>query len=252
MSQRLHNKIALITGGNSGIGRATAKRFVEEGALVAITGRNQTTLDETVAELGTHRVTAFKADAASPAEMKQVLAAVKAKHGRLDVLFLNAGIAPLTPLESVTEEQFDSLLAVNVKGVFFAVQAALPHFPAEGGSIIITSSALNVKGAPNMSAYAATKAAVRSLARSFSAELLPRKIRVNCVSPGPIETPIYGRLGLARDQLDAMASTIQQMTPAGRFGQAIEVADCVVFLASDESRYVIGADFPVDGGFAQI
>lgn len=139
-----------------------------------------------------------------------------------------------------------------MKGVFFAVQAALTLFPAEGGSIVITSSALNAKGAPNLSAYAATKAVVRSLARSFSAELRPRNIRVNCVSPGPIETPLHERLGLARDQWAAMAGEIRQMTPAGRFGQALEVADCVVFLASDESRYVLGADFPVDGGFAQI
>lgn len=252
MKPRLESKVALITGGSSGIGRATAKRFVEEGAWVAITGRTPATLDETVAELGTNRAMAFKADAASPVEMRRVIEAVKAQHGRVDVLFLNAGVAPLTPLIAATEAQFDEVFATNVKGVFFAVQAAVPHFPASGGSIILTSSGLNAKGVAGFSLYSATKAAVRSLARSLSAELIARKIRVNCVSPGPIDTPIHGRMGLPPEQLQQMAAGIAKMTPAGRFGEAMEVAECVVFLASDESRYVIGADFAVDGGFAQL
>jgi NAD(P)-dependent dehydrogenase (short-subunit alcohol dehydrogenase family) len=249
---RLKDKITLITGGNSGIGRATAKRFVEEGAYVCLTGRNQTTIDETIAELGPDRASGFPADAGNPVEMQRVLEAVRAKHGRLDVLFLNAGVTGMTPIGSTTEEAFDKLFAINVKGIFFTVQAAVPLFPASGGSIIINSSTLNAKGAPAMSVYAASKAAVRSFARSFSAELKPQSIRVNCVSPGPIETPIYGRLGVSKEQLEAMTANIRRVTPAGRFGQAVEVADCVVFLASDESRYVLGADFAVDGGFAQI
>jgi NAD(P)-dependent dehydrogenase (short-subunit alcohol dehydrogenase family) len=252
MNPRLQNKIALITGGNSGIGRETAKRFVQEGARVTITGRNQQTLDETVAALGPDQVTGVRADAASPAEMRRVIESVKTRHGRLDVLFLNAGIAPMTPLNSATEAQFDALFDTNARGVFFAAQAAAPHFPAEGGSIIITSSGLNAKGMAGLSLYSATKAAVRSLARSLSAELLPRKIRVNCVSPGPIHTPLHDRLGLSKEQWEQMAAAIAKMTPAGRFGEAIEVAECVVFLASDESRYVLGADFAVDGGFAQL
>jgi len=252
MKPRLESKVALITGGSSGIGRVTAKRFVEEGAWVAITGRTPATLDETVAEFGPSRAMAFKADAASPAEMRRVIEAVKAQHGRLDVLFLNAGVAPLTPLAAATDAQFDDVFATNVKGVFFAVQAAVPHFPASGGSIILTSSSLNAKGVAGLSLYSATKAAVRSLARSLSAELIARNIRVNCVSPGPIDTPIHRRMGLPPEQLQQMAAGIAKMTPAGRFGEAIEVAECVVFLASDESRYVIGADFAVDGGFAQL
>jgi NAD(P)-dependent dehydrogenase (short-subunit alcohol dehydrogenase family) len=249
---RLKNKIALITGGNSGIGRASATRFIEEGARVVITGRNQKTLDETVAELGADKVTAFKADAARPAEMRKVLDAVQQKHGRLDVLFLNAGIAPMTPLESATEQQFDELFDINVKGVFFAVQAATPLFGPEGGSVIITSSGLNAKGMAGLSLYSATKAAVRSLARSLSAELKDRRIRVNCLSPGPIDTPIHGRMGLPPEQLEQMAAQISAITPAGRFGTAEEIAACAVFLASNESTYVLGADFAVDGGFAQL
>jgi NAD(P)-dependent dehydrogenase (short-subunit alcohol dehydrogenase family) len=249
---RLNNKIALITGGNSGIGRASARRFVEEGARVVITGRNQDTLDKTVAELGTDKVIAIRANAASAAEMKQVLDTVKSAHGRLDVLFLNAGIAPMTPLESATEEQFDELFDINVKGLFFAVQAAIPLFGAGGGSILITSSGLNTKGVAGLSLYSATKAAVRSLARSLSAELKDRQIRVNCVSPGPIDTPLHGRMGLPPEQLQEMANQISAITPAGRFGTAEEIADCAVFLASDESKYVLGADFAIDGGFAQL
>jgi len=252
MKPRLENKIALITGGNSGIGRETARRFVEEGAQVVITGRNQTTIDETVSTLEPEKVTGVRADAAKLEDIRRVLASVKDRHGRLDILFLNAGVAPLTPLGGTEEKAFDDLFGINVKGVYFAVQEALGLFGNGGGSIIITSSAVNVKGMANMSAYAATKAAVRSLARSFSAELQPRGIRVNCVSPGPIETPIFNRMGLPEEQLKGMAEQIQNMTPAGRFGQAIDIADCVVYLASDESRYVMGADFAVDGGFAQI
>jgi NAD(P)-dependent dehydrogenase (short-subunit alcohol dehydrogenase family) len=252
MKPRLQNKVALITGGNSGIGRATAQRFVEEGARVVITGRNQKTIDETVAQLGADQVDGVRADAADVDDIRRVMASVREKHSRLDVLFLNAGIAPLTPLGGTDEKSFDGLFAINVKGVYFSVQEALPLFGENGGSVIITSSAVNAKGMANMSAYAATKAAVRSLARSFSAELQPKGIRVNCVSPGPIETPIFGRLGLPDDQAQGMAQQITKMTPAGHFGQAIDIADCVVYLASDESRYVLGADFAVDGGFAQI
>jgi len=252
MSQRLKDKIALITGGNSGIGRASARRFVEEGARVVITGRNQKTLDDTVEELGADRVAAFKADASRPVEMKGVFEEIEARHGRLDVLFLNAGVAPMTPIEATTEPQFDELFSINVKGVFFAVQAALPLFRDVGGSVIITSSGLNSKGLPGLSVYSATKAAVRSFARSLSAELKSRNIRVNCLSPGPIDTPLHGRIGLSPDQLEQMAAHIRAITPAGRFGEAWEIAECAVFLASDESKYVLGADFAVDGGFAQL
>lgn len=252
MSSRLQNKVAIITGGNSGIGRESARRFVEEGALVAITGRNQATIDETVAELGADKVTGFKADAANEAEFKAVLEAVKQRHGRLDVLFLNAGVAPATPLGATTEDQFDDLFAINVKGVFFAVQSALPFFGEAGGSIIITSSTVNAKGMAGFAAYAASKAAVRSFARSFSAELAGHKIRVNSLSPGPVETPIFGRMGLPQAQIDAFVEGIPSQVPAGRFGTTLEIADCAVFLAGDESRYVVGADFVVDGGYAQV
>jgi NAD(P)-dependent dehydrogenase (short-subunit alcohol dehydrogenase family) len=250
-STRLANKTALITGGNSGIGFATAQCFLEEGARVIITGRNATALDEAVKKLGSDRVSAIKADAASASEMEAAYAQAKAKFGTLDILFLNAGVAPVAPIEHTSEEVYDNLFDINVKGVFFGVQKALPVLKA-GSSVIINSSTVNQKGMPGFVAYAATKAAVRSFARGMSAELAPQGIRVNCVSPGPIGTPLWSKTGLTQEQTQHAGGEIVGKVPAGRFGTDREIADAAVFLASDESKYVVGADLYVDGGMGQI
>lgn len=248
---RLANKTALITGGNSGIGFTTAQRFLEEGARVIITGRNQAALDEAVKKLNHPNVSALKADASSPGQMEAAYAQAKAKFGTLDILFLNAGVAPVAPIEHTSEAMFDELFDINVKGVFFGVQKALPLLK-EGSSVIINSSTVNTMGMPNFVAYAGTKAAVRNFARGMSAELAPRGIRVNCVSPGPIGTPLWGKTGLTEEQTAAAGESIAKSVPAGRFGTEREIADAVVFLASDESKYVVGADLSVDGGMGQV
>lgn len=248
---RLHNKIALVTGGNSGIGLATAKRFLDHGATVIITGRNAQALDQVVAEVANPKLTSILADAASSSAMQAAFDQVKAQFGRLDILFLNAGIAPVAPVEVMTEESFDGLFDTNVKGVFFAVQKALPIL-SQGSSIIINSSTVNAKGMAGFVAYAATKAAVRSFARGMSVELAPRGIRVNCVSPGPIATPIWGKVGLTEQQAQEAGAKIVSTVPAGRFGTSEEIADAVVFLASDESKYAVGIDLYIDGGMGQV
>jgi NAD(P)-dependent dehydrogenase (short-subunit alcohol dehydrogenase family) len=247
---RLEGKIAVVTGGNSGIGFTTAQRFLEEGATVYITGRDIGRITEAAQKLG-HRVVAIKADAASPAEMQAVYDRVAADHGRLDVLFLNAGIAPIAPIEATTEPLYDELFATNVRGVFFGVQKALGVLKS-GSSVIINSSTANTKGIAGFVAYSATKAAVRSFARGMSAELAPKGIRVNCVSPGPIGTPLWGKTGLNEEQTQHAGESITKQVPAGRFGTEREVADAVVYLASDESKYVVGADLYVDGGMGQV
>jgi NAD(P)-dependent dehydrogenase (short-subunit alcohol dehydrogenase family) len=247
---RLQGKIAVITGGNSGIGFATAQRFLEEGATVVITGRDAKRLDEAKAKLG-GTVTALKADAASPGEMQAVFDHIRKAHGKLDIRFLNAGVAPVAPIEATTEQLYDELFAINVKGVFFAVQKALGVL-GSGSSVIINSSTVNVKGMPGFVAYAATKAAVRSFARGMSAELAPKGIRVNTVSPGPIGTPLWGKTGLNEEQTKHAGEGIAKQVPAGRFGTDREIADAVVYLASDESKYVVGADLYVDGGMGQV
>jgi NAD(P)-dependent dehydrogenase (short-subunit alcohol dehydrogenase family) len=248
---RLAGKTAVVTGGNSGIGYATAQRFLDEGARVVITGRNQTALDEAVTRLGSPNVSAVKADAASPAEMQAAYAEVARRLGTLDILFLNAGVAPVAPIEATTEALYDQLFDINVKGVFFGVQKALPILKP-GSSVVINSSTVNTKGMPNFVAYAATKAAVRNFARGMSAELAPRGIRVNTVSPGPIGTPLWGKTGLSQEQTQHAGAEILKAVPAGRFGTDREIADAVVFLASDESKYVVGTDLYVDGGMGQV
>ncbi len=245
---KLADKIAVITGGNSGIGRATAEEFQRQGAKVVIFGRNRETLDETVDALGDGAV-GVQGDVANLDDLDRLFAEVKERHGRIDVLVANAGIAPAAPLEHADEEHFDKVFDVNVKGLFFTVQKALPLL-TEGASVVFTGSSVSYKAMANMSVYAATKAAVRSLARTFSAELLPRGIRVNVLSPGPIETPIFGRMGLPQEALDEMAQGITEQVPIGRFGSAEEMAKAALFLASSDSSYVIGADLLADGGYA--
>jgi NAD(P)-dependent dehydrogenase (short-subunit alcohol dehydrogenase family) len=251
MKNRLNNKVALVTGGNSGIGQETVQRFVEEGATVYFTGRNPETITETVNSVGRGKVTGIRCDSNDVPGFVQVLERIRKEQGGLDILFLNAGIAELTPLGSTTEEQVSRLFDTNVKSVFLSVQSAVPYFPESGGSIILSGAWLTEFGAPLLSVVSATKAAVRSFARTFSAALLEKKIRVNCLSPGAIATPLYARLGLEEAELKHLTECVMPRIPLGRFGTARDIANCAVYLASDESNYVVAADFVVDGGFSK-
>jgi len=246
----LSNKVAVVTGGSSGIGLATAQRFIADGAQIVITGRNQKALDAAVAELG-DRATGIRGDVANLEDLERLFAQVQEQFGRVDVLFANAGIAPFVPFEAVTEEHFDSLFNINVRGLFFTVQKALPLL-SEGASVILNASVVAQSGLPNTSIYSATKAAVRSLGRTLAAELSPRGIRVNVVSPGLIETPLVGKLGLSQDEVDAFAAQIVHRTPLGRPGKPEEIASTVAFLASDDASYFTGADLVADGGMIQV
>jgi NAD(P)-dependent dehydrogenase (short-subunit alcohol dehydrogenase family) len=248
--QKLAGKIVVITGGNSGIGLATAKRFVEEGAHVVITGRREKDLNEAAAFIG-RNVTTVAGDVSRLEDLDQLYAVVKEKHGHIDILFANAGGGTVAPLATATESHFDKIFDVNVKGLFFTVQKALPLFK-DGGSIILNSSVSNVMGLPAFTAYAASKAAVRSFARGWTMELKDRKIRVNSMSPGPIETPALEKTGLTAEQAEQAAAQFTSQVPLGRRGKPEEIAAVVVFLASDESSYITGVDLAVDGGMAQV
>jgi NAD(P)-dependent dehydrogenase (short-subunit alcohol dehydrogenase family) len=250
MSKKLEGKVALVTGGNSGIGLATARRFVAEGAHVFITDHRQAELDEAVRQIGRH-VTGVPGDVSNLADLDRLFATVKQQQGRLDVLFANAGVGAVAPLGSITEEHFDRLFDVNVKGVLFTVQKALPIFN-EGGSIILNASSAASRGTEAFSVYSATKAAVRSFARCWTAELRRRKVRVNAISPGPIDTPIFDKAGLTREQIDQFKAGLVAAVPMGRMGRPDEVANAAVFLASDDSSYITGTELFVDGGFAQV
>ncbi|MEH2264146.1 SDR family oxidoreductase [Nostoc sp.] len=248
--KKLEGKIALVTGGNSGIGLATAKQFVAEGAYVYITGRRQAELDAAVEAIGKN-VTAVQSDVSNLADLDRLFATIKQEQGHLDIIFANAGGGQIAPLGAITEEHFDTTFNVNVKGLLFTVQKALPLLP-EGASIILNASITSIKGTPAFSVYSATKAAVRSFARNWILDLRERKIRVNAISPGVVPTPGYDHLGLNDQQLqefvDSQASTI----PLGRVGTPDEIAKAVVFLASSDSSFVNGIELFVDGGMAQI
>ena len=247
---KLEGKVAVITGGNSGIGLATAKRFVEEGAHVVITGRREKELKEAAAFIGKN-VTTVAGDVTRLEDLDRLYAVVKEKHGHIDVLFANAGWGEVAPIEAATEAHFDKTFDLNAKGQFFTVQKALPLFK-DGGSIILNSSVANVMGLPAFTVYAASKAAVRSFARGWAMELKDRKIRVNSVSPGPIETPALEKAGLTPEQAEQAAAQFATQVPLGRRGKPEEIAAAVVFLASDESSYITGVDLAVDGGMAQV
>ena len=250
MSQKLKDKIALVTGGNSGIGLATAKEYAQQGATVIITGRNQEALDQAVSEIGGDSYS-VQGDVSNLADLDRLYSVIQDKHGKIDILFANAGIAEVAPIEAVSEGFFDRHFDINVKGLFFTVQKALPLL-SDGGSIILNASIVGTKGFGNFSVYSASKAAVRSLARTWATDLAPRGIRVNAISPGPIETPLYGKLGLAEEQVQQMGAAMVSQVPLARFGRASEIAGAALFLASSDSSYITGVELPVDGGIAQV
>jgi NAD(P)-dependent dehydrogenase (short-subunit alcohol dehydrogenase family) len=241
---RLNGKVAVITGGSSGMGLATAKRFVQEGAHVVITGRRRTELDAAVTEIGSH-VTGVQGDIANLDDLDRLFAAVRARHGGMDILFANAGAGEFLSLTEVTPAHFDQTFNVNVRGTLFTVQKALPLM-RDGGSIILNGSIATVKGIAAFGVYSATKAAIRSFARTWTVELKDRKIRTNVISPGTIDTPILVPL-----PKEAIAQIVAGV-PMGRVGRAEEIADAAVFLASSESSYITGIELFVDGGTAQI
>jgi NAD(P)-dependent dehydrogenase (short-subunit alcohol dehydrogenase family) len=247
---KLSGKIALITGGTSGIGLATAKRFVSEGAYVFITGRDQSRLDEAIKKIGTN-VTGVQGDVANLKDLDRLFAQIKKEKGKLDIVFANAGIAKYAPFGSIDEEHFDSIFDANVKGLLFTVQKALPLLP-DGASVILNASIVGSKGLPTNSVYSATKAAVRSFARTWTTDLKARHIRVNVVSPGPIDTEGLRELFGSSDVGKQRLANINSLVPMGRLGTADEIAKAVVFLASDDSSFVTGIELFVDGGTAQV
>jgi NAD(P)-dependent dehydrogenase (short-subunit alcohol dehydrogenase family) len=250
MPGKLEGKIALVTGGSTGIGFATAQRFVQEGAYVYITGRRPAELEAATKAIGSS-VTAVRADASNLDDLDRLYAQIKQEKGRLDVVFANAGGGEFVAIGSITEEHFDKTFDTNVKGVVFTVQKALPLMP-DGGAIVLNASIVSVKGMPNFGVYSATKAAVRSFARTWTNELKERGIRVNVVSPGPIDTPGLTSLAKSEEERQAIVAQLVSAVPLGRLGQPDEIAKTVVFLASDDASYVAGVELFVDGGMVQV
>jgi NAD(P)-dependent dehydrogenase (short-subunit alcohol dehydrogenase family) len=247
---RFEGKSVLVTGGNSGIGLATAQAFAREGARVVITGRDQATLDTASATLGKNAI-ALRNDASDSAAARALVEALMAKGIRLDAIFINAGIAKLAPIENVDEAMWDQVFNVNVKGAYFAIKALLPILNS-GTSIVLNGSVNAHIGMPNSSVYAASKAALISLAKTLSGELLGRGIRVNVVSPGPIETALLSKVGIPTEKLSEVAAGIQAQVPLKRFGTAAEIASAVTYLASADAAYIVGTELLVDGGMSQL
>jgi NAD(P)-dependent dehydrogenase (short-subunit alcohol dehydrogenase family) len=247
---KLEGKIALITGGNSGIGLATAKEFVDEGAYVFITGRRDPELTAAVNEIG-RNVTGIQGDVSNLSDLDRLFAQIEREKGKLDIVFANAGVAKFAPFGEITEDLYDSIFDINVKGLVFTVQKALPLLP-DGASIILNASIVASKGLPMNSVYSATKAAVRSFARTWTTDLKDRRIRVNAVSPGSIETPGLSNLLASAETGQERLKMISNAVPLGRLGTPNEIAKAVVFLASDDSSYITGTELFVDGGFAQV
>ena len=246
---KLNDKIALITGGTTGIGAATAKLFQAEGATVIVTGSNPKTLEAARVELKGIEVMA--SDAGDTEATKVLVDVVKDKYGRIDVLFVNAGVAEFAPIEGVDEAFFDKQFNINVKGAFFLMKHAAAAMP-DGGSIVLTASVSGSSGGAAQTIYGATKAALCSFGRTFAGELAPRRIRVNTVSPGPIDTPISGKVGMSQEQLDKFFQSMVKGIPLQRVGQAEEVAAAALFFASDDSSYITGTELFVDGGMSQV
>jgi NAD(P)-dependent dehydrogenase (short-subunit alcohol dehydrogenase family) len=248
--KRLHNKVAVITGGNSGIGLATAKVFIDEGAKVAIFGRDKKTLDQAANTLGENAI-AVQGDVTNSSDLDKLFDRTVNTFGKVDILFANAGVAQFAPFDQTDEKMFDSNMNINVKGSYLTVQKALPVLNKKA-SVIFNTSVVNVKGFSGTSAYSASKAALRSLVRTLATELLGNEIRVNAVSPGPINTPIFGRSGLSQEAVQQMARSIESTNPMKRFGQPEEVAKTVLFFASDDSSYITGSEIAVDGGLTHL
>ncbi len=250
MSQRFKDKVAVVTGGNSGIGLAAAKAFVREGAKVAITGRSDTTLKAAQKELGPD-VLVIKADMSRVPEIAAAMARIKDRFGRIDALFVNAGIGRFVPFEDVTEEFFDETMATNLRGAFFTIQKAVPLL-SRGAAVVLNASINAHMGMPGSSVYGASKAAVVNLAKTVSADLLQRGVRVNVVSPGPVTTPILDRMGLPEEQTRQIKERITEQVPLKRFGHPDEIAAAVLYLSSSESAFVVGTELVVDGGMIQL
>ena len=246
--EKVKNKVAVITGGNSGIGLATAKEFIAQGAKVIITGRNQAAIDAAVQELGSN-VTGVLADTADLQHTDALVAKVKALYDKVDILFINAGVGKFFPIEWATEEEFDEVMNINYKGAYFTLSKFIPLL-REGASVILLSSINATRATINSSVYGGSKAALNALAKVASIELSPRKIRVNSVSPGPIDTPILGKTGLDAAALEELTSALRNKVPLKRLGISLEVAKLVTFLASDEAGFITGADYLIDGGIA--
>lgn len=250
MSNKLEGKIALVTGGNSGIGLATARRFAAEGAYVFVTGRRKKELDEAVALIGPNAY-GIQSDVSNLADLDRVFSTIKQARGRIDIVFANAGGGEFLRMGEITEAHFDRWFGINVKGLLFTVQKALPLMP-DGASVILNASITASKGLENFSVYSATKAAVRSFARTWTMDLKARKIRVNAISPGPIATPGIDTLAGGKEQSEQMRAAMAAGVPLGRVGEPDEIAKAAVFLASDDSSFVTGIELFVDGGMAQV
>ena len=249
-SKRLEGKVAVVTGGNSGIGLATAKLFREHGAKVAISGRDKKSLDEAIAAIGSGTI-GIQSDVRELVGLDRLFETACKGLGKIDVLFANAGVAKFAPIADTPEALYDEVFDINVKGTFFTIQKAIAYLN-DGATIVLNTTFFNQTGAPGTSVYSASKAAVRSFVRVAAAELSGRGIRVNAVSPGPIATPIFGRLGLPKEAVDAMAQGILAQVPMKRFGQPEEVANTVLFLASSEASYITGVEVEVGGGIGQV
>jgi NAD(P)-dependent dehydrogenase (short-subunit alcohol dehydrogenase family) len=248
-TQRFQGKVAVVTGGNSGIGLAAAKAYAREGARVAIFGRDKTTLEQARRDIGPDTI-AVQGDIAKLADIDRLIGEVKAKAGRIDALFVNAGVGKFVPIEASDEQLFDWTFDINVKGAYFTIQKALPLM-GKGSAIVLNGSCVVEMGMPATSIYAATKAAVNAFARSLTSELAPKGVRINVVNPGPVETPIFNRMGLDADTTKSMVANIQSQVPLGRMGNPEELADAVLFLTSDDSSYIHGASLLVDGGLSR-
>ena len=247
---KLQNKVAVITGANSGIGLATAKLFLKEGAKVVLTGRRQKALDEAAKDLKGDFITVL-GDVANTEDNHKIIDETVKKYGKIDVLFLNAGIAPPTPTSDIDENHYNDIFDINVKGPILTVQKALPHLN-DGGSILFTNSIVHQKGFDNLGVYSASKGALRAYARVLTSEVKDRKIRVNSLAPGPIDTPLYGKMGLPEEQVEEMGKGFAAQVPLKRFGTSEEVAKTALFLSSEDASYINGVEIEIDGGLSQV